>query len=372
LRRQNLPETLRAIAGLSSSAGRFGALNVLLRRHGKRSPIIVGERVLFLYREPVKSSICVAGDFNGWDIRSDPMPELAGTDVHWLELELPLDAKIEYKFVCDGVWSLDPMNPDSVCGKFGCNSVLTMPRYIGPAPLCEVSTERSETRQLSLRSRVLGSTWNVRVRPTQNSRDLPLLLVLDGSDYLEYGRIDSIIGQCVRSGAVRPFACALVDLSERQLGEELPRSCCRALAEELAPFIKAQIGLTPDAGETCVLGVSHAGLVGFLTALTYQGTVGKAAAQSGYFSGQGYEAVIDSLTGLHGHPGFYLDFGSFEANARGQGSIVHASKEIAAALRSRGCDVKMVQTNEGHNWTAWRRRLPLALEFLFDASEALG
>jgi enterochelin esterase family protein len=370
LRGQNPPDTSRPIAGLHSSTERSIAINALLRKHGQRSPIVVGERALFLHRGSVKSKVCVAGDFNGWDTQSDPMLGLHGTDVHWLELDFPLDARIEYKFVLDGMWSLDPMNPDSVCGKFGSNSVLAMPRYTEPAQMYDVSAERSETHELSLRSKVLGSTWNIRVRLPRGSRDLPLLLVLDGSDYLDYGKIDSIIGGCVRSGAVRPFAHALVDLSERHLGQELPRSCCQALAEELVPFIESQVGLTPDASETCVLGVSHAGLVGFLTALTYPSVVGKAAAQSGYFSGRGYEAVIDSLTKLHGHPSFYLDYGSFETNTRGQGNIVHASKEIAAALRSRGCEVKAVQTNEGHNWTAWRKRLPMALEFLIGASRA--
>jgi enterochelin esterase-like enzyme len=368
LRRQNPSDTLRPIAGLHSSSERSMAINALLRKHGERSPIVVGERALFLHREPVKSKVCVAGDFNGWDAQSDPMLRLHGTDVQWLELEFPLDARIEYKFVRDGMWSLDPMNPDSVCGKFGCNSVLTMPRYIGPAQIDEVSAEHSETHELSLRSNVLGSTWNVRVRLPQGPSYLPLLLVLDGSDYSDYGKIDSVIGGCIRSGAVRSFAYALVDLSERHLGEELPRSCCQALAEELIPSIESRVGLTTGAGETCVLGVSHAGLVSFLTALTYPSVVGKAAAQSGYFSGQGYEAVIDSLTRLHGHPGFYLDFGNFETNTSGQGNIVHASKEIVAALRSRGCEVKASQTNEGHNWTAWRKRLPMALEFLIGPS----
>jgi len=102
--------------------------------------------------------VCVTGDFNGWDVRSDPMLELAGSDVHWFELELPLDARVEYKFVCDGVWLLDSMNPDSVCGKFGCNSVLTMPEYAGLAPSQDVSSDQCEARQLSLRSKVLGAT----------------------------------------------------------------------------------------------------------------------------------------------------------------------------------------------------------------------
>jgi enterochelin esterase-like enzyme len=344
------------------------AIKALLRKHGQRSPVVVGERALFLHRGPVKSKVCVAGDFNGWDAQSDPMLELRGTDVLWLELEFPLDARIEYKFVRDGIWSLDPLNPDSVCGRFGCNSVLTMPMYIGPAQMGEVSAERNEAHELSLRSKVLGSTWNVHVRAPRGPSDLPLLLVLDGSDYLNYGKIDSVIGGCVRSGAVRPFTYALVDLSERHLGQELPRSCCQALVEELIPLIESRLGLTLGANETCVLGVSHAGLVSFLTALKYPSVIGKAAAQSGYFSGQGYEAVIDSLTRLHGHPSFYLDFGSFETNTNGQGDIVHASKEIVAALRSRGCEVKALQTNEGHNWTAWRKRLPMALEFVIGAS----
>jgi enterochelin esterase-like enzyme len=368
LRRQDLPDTFGPTAGLHSSSERSVVIDALLRKHGQRSPIVIGGRALFLHRGSAQSKVCVAGDFNGWDAQSDPMLELHGTDVHWLELDFPLDARIEYKFVRDGMWSLDPMNPNSFCGKFGCNSVLTMPRYIEPAQMHEVLAERSETHELSLRSKVLGSTWNVRVRLPPGPRDLPLLLVLGGSDYLDYGKIDSIIGGCVRSGAVRPFAHALVDLSEGRLGQELPRSCCQALAEELVPFIESQVGLTPDAGETCVLGVSHAGLVSFLTALAHPSVVGKAAAQSGYFSGRGYEAVIDSLTRLHGHPSFYLDFGSFETNTSGQGNIVHASKEIVAALRSRGCEVKAVQTNEGHNWTAWRKRLPMALEFLFGAN----
>jgi len=316
----------------------------------------------------VKSKVCVAGDFNGWDAESSLMLDIHGTDVHWLERDFPLDARIEYKFVLDGLWTLDPMNPNSICGKFGCNSVLAMPGYTGPAQTSEASSERSDTKMLSLRSKVLGSSWIARVSTPRGIGDQPFLLVLGGSDYSNYGKIDSTIDLCIQSGRIKPCAYALVDLAERDLGQELSRSCCQALSEELVPFVRSRIGLSPDSHETCVLGVSHAGLIGFLSALAYPEVISKAAAQSGHFSGTGYEAVVDSLTKLQGHPGFYLDYGSFETNMRGQGNMVHASKEVAAALRSRGCEVRVVETNEGHNWTAWRNRLPAALEFLIGTS----
>lgn len=362
--RSALPNALWKIGGLSTDEREEG-LDRLLFGHIGGIPIVEGNTALFLYRGVVKSGLYVAGDFNGWEARADPMLRIEGTDLHCFELELPPDARLEYKFVRDGEWILDPLNPKSACGKFGCNSVLTMPKYRARLAGIEDSRPRGKTQEFDLRSRISGTRWSIRLYGPSDREPIAALVVLDGSDYLEFAKMAAVLDWAISAHECVPVVSAFVDSSGREVEYAMPRSCCQVIADEIVPLVRVKGGLSQDTGAIAVMGAAQAGLVSALSALTYPNRIGKAAAQSGLFTGRGYELVMSALTSLQGRPTVYLDCGSFETNLSGHGSIVNATRAVAAALRSRGCEVRSLETNEGHNWTAWRNRLPGLLSFLF-------
>ena len=66
--------------------------------------------------------VFVAGTFNSWDPTKHRMKGTKG--VYSITISVPT-GRHEYKFVVDGVWSIDPGNPDFVPNKHGTlNSVI--------------------------------------------------------------------------------------------------------------------------------------------------------------------------------------------------------------------------------------------------------
>lgn len=367
MRETDLEEVIDRVAELPPGEEGHRALEGLLRSLGSRTPIVLGQKALFLYEGKGESSVSVAGDFNSWDPSSSPMRKAPGSGVFWLAIDLPPDARIEYKLVAEGQWLLDPLNLESVTGKFGTNSVLAMPKYEGTADYAELSGFDSVVRRLSLRSKTLGSVWEVNLRVPRTAVAQGLLVVLGGRDYLEYGGAERVIDLVMSSGRVKPFASAFVDPHDPSTEYEMVKSCGEFVAKELIPFIEAETELPARRGEIAVLGAARGGLISLLSALKFPEVVGKGAAQSGYFTGIWHATVMELISSFGGASRLYLDCGTFETNVSGQGSILHATRDIAAALRSRGCDVMYLETKEGHNWSAWRNRLPRALEFLYGA-----
>jgi len=366
LRDGDLPEIIHRIIRLPSVQARRRAADELIEAPSLRMPIVSEASALFLYKGDIKSHVFVAGDFNNWDTHANPMIRAQDTDLLWLEVDLPPDARAEYKLVVDGEWSLDPLNPRIITGKFGTNSVLAMPGYKEPEEVGP-QEEVCAVRKLTLKSRVFGSTWEACLRSPMGAAPEGLMVVLGGKDYLEYGKIDRIIDNMISSGRVKPFLTALVEPREARAEYEMARSCCGFVAEELMPFIKNETGVSPERGQTAVLGAGYGGLISLLSALAFPDTIGKAAVQSGFFAGTWYDTIMKSISALGRTPLVYMDCGAFETNVGGRGSVLHASRDIEAALRSRGCHVLYVETREGHNWTAWRAKLPRALEFLYGA-----
>lgn len=365
LRNRDLSGIIRKVTGPPSAQAKRRAVDELIEAPGLRTPMVSEGRALFLHRGEAESHVSVAGDFNNWDAGADPMIRVQGTDLFLLEVDLPPDARIEYKLVVDGEWLLDSLNPNTVTSKFGVNSVLMMPEYEEPLDAPAQTEACCALRKLSLRSRELGSTWEARVRSPLRAAPEGLMVVLGGSDYMKYGNIDRITDWMISSGKVRPFVTALMESSEAQAEYEMARSCCDFVAEELIPFLKDETGASPEASQIAVLGAGYGGLISLLSALTFPGTIGKAAVQSGYFTGAWHGTVMESISALRKAPSVYMDCGAFETNVDGKGSILHASREVEASLKSRGCRVLYLETREGHNWTAWKGRLPRALEFLY-------
>jgi chromosome partitioning protein len=90
--------------------------------HGRAE---ASEGVRFEADFPDASHVAVTGDFTEWSVEGLPMARQA--DGRW-QLQLPIEAGCyEYKFIVDGVWKVDPRNPERVRNSYGqINSVLVV------------------------------------------------------------------------------------------------------------------------------------------------------------------------------------------------------------------------------------------------------
>lgn len=75
------------------------------------TPEIRGNLVAFRHFAPRASMVNVLGNFNHWNVNQGVMERRA--DGWWTRsIDVPLEGSYDYKFMVDGEWVLDPLNPD--------------------------------------------------------------------------------------------------------------------------------------------------------------------------------------------------------------------------------------------------------------------
>ncbi len=87
-----------------------------------------GHVKLYLAGHAGAQTISLSGSFNHWSTFMHPLSQ---TDQGW-QIEIDLDpGKYEYRFIVDGLWSLDPNNSQTVIDKSGIeNNVLYVPNHV--------------------------------------------------------------------------------------------------------------------------------------------------------------------------------------------------------------------------------------------------
>lgn len=93
----------------------------------KYSTSQVKRKVLFKLTASAGSVVSVAGTFNKWDPKANPMKATAAQPGAFSVTVPLLPGKYEYKFVVNGDWQVDPACRESVDNKLGSrNSVIVI------------------------------------------------------------------------------------------------------------------------------------------------------------------------------------------------------------------------------------------------------
>lgn len=116
----------------------FVSANVSAAEEQPKSPIVNGNDVTFIYvGTGNEQSVLLAGSFNDWKTDGDSKIALVkGENGIWsVTKELP-NGQYQYKFVVDGKWVTDPLNPNTIDdGYGGKNSVVAVGNTVTqPAP----------------------------------------------------------------------------------------------------------------------------------------------------------------------------------------------------------------------------------------------
>lgn len=83
----------------------------------KRKALKEFQGVTFSFNAPTARSVFIVGDFNGWKLDDEFL--LEKTDTAWIKkIDLP-KGRHQYRFVVDGQWIEDPVNPNLATNPFG-------------------------------------------------------------------------------------------------------------------------------------------------------------------------------------------------------------------------------------------------------------
>lgn len=345
---------------------------LLERARAEGTPLVDGETVTFLWQgaEPA----LLIGDFNDWD--TERAPELAQEEpgVWTASLAVPVDAYLEYAWVTDRrddggsdrYRAPDPFNERRTPNGLGAtNQFFLMPE----APTSPLLRRRrgvargALTRHLVPTGRLAaGATRRVALYRPAVSGPHPLLVVLDGNDYLRYARITAIVDNLVDQGRIQPVGLALVwnHGSARFAEYACSEATTQFLLGVVLPLAADHLDLDVRPGAHGALGASMGGVMALFLGLTCPDVFGRVYSQAGAFSLGDRDLVVYDLVRSR-EPvdiDIRIDNGSYDF-------LSDTNTRMYRELAERGYRVSYRESRAGHNYRTWAAALGDGLEALF-------
>ncbi len=353
-----------------------GSVKRFLDRHD--FPLQEGSRRTFVYRGAA-DTVRLQHWLNGSPTLHD-FTRLADHGFWHLTLQLPEYSRIEYKLEVrhEGRTELiqDPLNPLLAHDPFGANSVCYGPGYEIPDwVLPDPNAKEGHLEEISLDSNAFGVTRSLRVYLPATSyadSELAALIVHDGTDFLRFSELRTVLDNLIDRGQIAPLVVALIDPRDRLREYAGDPHHARFVAEEVLGRLVERYGASPKSELHGLMGASFGAVASLYTAWRYPRAFGRLLLQSGSFvvTGSGLERLAPEFRPVIAFTQLfrtepravsqkvYVSCGQYE-------SLIHHNRELVPLLQAAGMEVRFTETRDGHNWENWRDRLAEGLSFLF-------
>jgi predicted alpha/beta superfamily hydrolase len=272
----------------------------------------------------------------------------------------------------------------------------------GPGPAAGVVRVQSATGDLRLhefRSRIFRNTRFLRVwlppgydDPENAGRHYPVFYLNDGQNLFEAAtsftgiewQVDETGDRLIREGVVPPMIMVGMDNAARaRIREYMPHRSLHPmmmrahgtrypafLFKEVFPFMARNYRVATGPENTGLGGSSLGALIALYTAAVRPGVIGRLLAESPSLWASNRQLIRQSRGVKRWPERVFLATGTAEAGRKDKDqSVVDDVRELAAILRRAGLDDArfrfVVDEGASHHESAWARRFPEALTFLF-------
>ncbi|PWG14853.1 enterochelin esterase [Streptomyces sp. V2] len=240
----------------------------------KSVPAAGGWRTLFLWRGDAARI-----EFESW---SGPvaLTRWADTDCWYAEVPMPERLRVTYQFLVGEDAHADPFNPFGAGGDRSIASTPDAPAQpywpaVGSDAVLPVP--RARVRWTSER---LGGRRTVRLHPVGGGG--PLVLLLDGDDWLYLHPAATAFDAAFEAGELPPVTLAFLPAKDREAEYTCRPELWEAVRDELLPLV-AESGIPADLSRLVAVGQSFGGLSALYAALEFPELVSRVACQSGSF-----------------------------------------------------------------------------------------
>ena len=346
--------------------------------HAKESggPIIDGNEVTFFWEG--RTAPTLVGDFNNWDAstthfkRISPRLQAASTKSFWAcTISLPRDAYVEYAFhdpVSQKNFN-DPLNDKDVNNGVGGRNKFFYIHETMPSPFAMRRANVTPGMLTSHRvdTGLLREDYERTIylyRPPVKEA-VPLLIVYDGQDYLQRGKLAVIVDNLIADKLIQPIAMAFLPNGGRWRSVEY--ACSDAtlhwVEQIILPLAHEKlklIDIEKQPGAYGVLGASAGGLMSLYTGLRLPDIFGKVLSQSGVSALDGRDFATVELV-KHNHARelqIWMDVGKLEF-------LLGDNRRMSALLKKNGYNLTYREYTGGHNYTSWRNDIWRGLKTLF-------
>jgi enterochelin esterase family protein len=359
------------------------AVDRFLARH--QVPIVEGLRCTFLFRGDA-DEVHLVQRIIGLPDRI-PLRKLWGTDLWYVVIELPEGSRVEYQIeIRRGDHHErfnDPLNPKVSHSPVGSSSVCfgagyATPEWVQPDP----EARPGELVDLVLPSRALGRDVPLRVYlPARFRRtaSYPLLVVHDGSDFLQYSSAKTVLDNLIHRLDVAEMVVAFVDPVDRLTEYADSTAHARFVNRELVPQLEVDFPLVGRRDGRCLLGSSFGAVASLSAAYRAPEAYGSLALLSGSFvftdigsdhgGGPAFDPVVKFVNRYRARPRHVADrvfvsCGVYEP-------LIVRNRSMVPTFEAAGMTVRFVEARDGHSWENWRDRLRDALSWIYPGPQKL-
>ena len=330
------------------------------------TPMIDGPSVHFIYHGPEAQRAALVGEMNQWNRRGIAMTPLRDTGFFYHTMQFRGPARVEYKFVVDGEWVVDPFCPNTVENGIGeQNSFFVVGDFQEPPELEWVPTiPHGRVEEFDFESKLLNNRRRVYVylppqyEEADSSLRFPCLYVHDGGEYLTRALMATVLDNLLHSQDVPPLIAVMVDPVDRMREYWASEDYGRFVEKELLPFIDGRYRTLARREARGVMGASLGGLISTYLALSRPHLFSKVGGQSSAFFME-QDRIASLIRELTSPIAFYFDVGKYEPQ------FIPAHKRLVPLLEAKGCPCFFQELAGGHNWTSWRAHLKDLLTFLW-------
>jgi len=310
--------------------------------------------------------VFLASSLKDWDSRAFPMIEVSPGQYR-IELKLPWLHELQYKFVVDGTWIMDPLNPQQVPDQLGGFNSLRILNHFQETPLLELEPGVTDPKIRNLqvedwagRKRELTIVEPVRLgTKTQN----PVVIYFqDGPEYLENTGGGNILANLSeREDLPRLIGVFVppVDRTEEYGLTSTTDEYVRFFTQTVVPNVERDLKLSLSASERVLVGDSLGGLISIYLAVQNPGLFRLVGSQSGAFL-RANNRILDLLNAYSGPElKISLDIGEYESDR-----FIDGNERVKRILRDKGWDFRYEMHPAVHDWISWRNELPLIIRYL--------
>ena len=353
------------------------AVDRFLARHAV--PVVEGERCTFLWRGEA-DEVWLCQRVVGLPDRI-PLRRLRDTDLWSVVVELPEGSRVEYQLELRRGEHYerinDPRNPHLSHSPMGSSSVCFASGYDTPSwALPDPDARTGDLVEMSVPSRALRRDVRVQLYLPARFRDTgsyPLLVVHDGSDFLDYASARTVLDNLVHTLDVAETVVAFVDPGDRLVEYAGSAAHGRFVTTELLPRLERELPLAGRRAGRCLLGSSFGAIASFATASRARDVYGSLVLMSGSFvftdigsdhgGGPAFDPVVDLVNRYRARPQrfadrLYVSCGVYEP-------LIVPNRSMVRTFEQTGMEVRYAEVRDGHSWENWRDRLRDALSFVY-------
>lgn len=332
-------------------------------------PLILNDIVIFVFiNENYNNSIKITGDFNQWNTNID-MDNIPNTNIFFKILKFSSESRLDYRFIIDDQWILDPNNKLLSHGGFGYNSEVRMPKFQENTYIYYAHhNKHGIITYFTIESKILNKEYKIKVYTPYgyvNHKSFPILFFQDGFEYLDYAKVNNQLDNLFNDNKIVQTIAVFIKPNDRnnEYAFNERNLFTKFFSEELLPIIEKNYNPNNNS-EYYLFAADFGANISFLIA-NQSTKFNKLYLQSPQIWPNDFE-VLKKLEEMSERIYLNINYGHYEASKDGNYEKLLTKLKLLNIKH----DVNLYQ--QGHGWGFWKSILDKMLIKALDKSTVVN